>query len=37
MELLESTRGTTSCPYKGVASYWSANIGDEVLRKIVWS
>ncbi len=37
MELLEPAKGTTRCPYKGVASYWSAKIGDEVFRNIVWS
>jgi uncharacterized protein (DUF427 family) len=37
MALLEPARGTTRCPYKGVASYWSAKIGDHVARNIVWS
>jgi uncharacterized protein (DUF427 family) len=37
MELFEPAVGTTSCPYKGVASYWSAKIGDKVFRNIVWS
>jgi uncharacterized protein (DUF427 family) len=37
LELLEPAQGTTSCPYKGVASYWSAKIGDELFRNIVWS
>ena len=37
MELLESTEGTTRCPYKGEAIYWSASVGDEVFRNIVWS
>lgn len=37
MELLESAKSTTSCPYKGVASYWSAKAGGEVFHNIVWS
>jgi uncharacterized protein (DUF427 family) len=37
LDFLEAAKGTTRCPYKGVASYWSARIGDEVYRNIVWS
>lgn len=37
MELLEPARGTTRCPYKGIASYWSVKIGDEVFKNLVWS
>ncbi len=36
-ELLEATETTTSCPYKGKASYWSATIGDRVFKDIIWS
>ena len=36
-ELLEVTETATSCPYKGQASYWSAQIGDRVFKDIVWS
>ena len=37
MDLLEPAQGTTRCPYKGVASYWSVRVGDEVFRNLVWS
>ena len=37
MELLEPSRSTTRCPYKGVASYWSLRIGDQFFENIVWS
>ena len=36
MDLLESSETTSRCPYKGIASYWSARIGDEVFEDIVW-
>lgn len=34
--LLEPAQSTTSCPYKGVASYWSVRVGDETYRNLVW-
>jgi uncharacterized protein (DUF427 family) len=37
MDLLEPTDTTTRCPYKGVASYWSARVGDKLFSDIVWS
>jgi uncharacterized protein (DUF427 family) len=37
MDLLEPTKLKTRCPYKGIASYWSATIGDYVAKNIVWS
>jgi uncharacterized protein (DUF427 family) len=37
MDLLEPTSQTTRCPYKGVASYWSAQVGDRVANNVVWS
>ena len=37
MELLEPTSLRTRCPYKGLASYWSAKIGDHVSRNVAWS
>ena len=37
MELLEPTTSVTRCPYKGVARYWSAGIGDKTIKDIVWS
>ncbi len=36
MELLEATDTHTACPYKGVASYWSVNLGNDVHKDIVW-
>ena len=36
MGLLEPSRGHTTCPYKGLASYWSVRIGDQLHRNIVW-
>jgi uncharacterized protein (DUF427 family) len=37
MDLLAPTHLTTRCPYKGEATYWTARIGDEVARNVVWS
>jgi uncharacterized protein (DUF427 family) len=37
MDLLAPTDTTTRCPYKGVASYWSVRIGDQVFKDVVWS
>jgi uncharacterized protein (DUF427 family) len=37
MEWLQTSETTTRCPYKGQASYWSANIGRNVFKDIVWS
>ncbi len=37
MDLLEPTGTATRCPYKGQASYWSARIGEQVFKDIVWS
>jgi uncharacterized protein (DUF427 family) len=37
MELLEPAQSTTRCPYKGIASYWSVKVGDQVFRNLVWS
>ncbi len=37
MELLEPTETTSRCPYKGLASYWTAKIGERVFKNIVWS
>jgi uncharacterized protein (DUF427 family) len=36
-ELLRPTASTTTCPFKGQASYWSARVGDEVYEDLVWS
>ncbi|WP_084801704.1 DUF427 domain-containing protein [Bradyrhizobium sp. Ec3.3] len=37
MDLLEPTDSATRCPYKGVACYWSARVGDKLVKDIVWS
>jgi len=37
MDLLESSEYVTSCPYKGMARYWSARVGDKIVNDIVWS
>jgi uncharacterized protein (DUF427 family) len=36
-ELLRPTDHQTTCPFKGEASYWSAQVGDEVHENLVWS
>lgn len=35
--LLERSSLETRCPYKGVASYWSAKIDSDASRNVVWS
>jgi uncharacterized protein (DUF427 family) len=37
MDLLSPTESQTRCPYKGVASYWSATIGGETFDDVVWT
>ena len=36
-DLLEATAQHTTCPYKGEASYWSAQVGGQVYPNLVWS
>jgi uncharacterized protein (DUF427 family) len=36
-ELLRPTASQTTCPFKGQASYWSAEVGGETLDDLVWS
>jgi uncharacterized protein (DUF427 family) len=36
-ELLRPTSRHTTCPFKGEASYWSAEVGGEVYENVVWS
>jgi uncharacterized protein (DUF427 family) len=36
-ELLRPTARKTTCPFKGQASYWSAQVGDELHKNLVWS
>jgi uncharacterized protein (DUF427 family) len=37
MELLEPTSFHTTCPFKGEASYWSAQVGGQRHDGIVWA
>jgi uncharacterized protein (DUF427 family) len=36
-ELLQATSFSTTCPFKGDASYWTLTVGDQVHDGIVWS
>jgi uncharacterized protein (DUF427 family) len=36
-DLLRATTSETVCPFKGQASYWSVEAGDEVHDDLVWS
>jgi uncharacterized protein (DUF427 family) len=36
-DLLRPTSSATTCPFKGEASYWSAQVGDKVFEDLVWS
>ena len=36
-ELLKPSSTTTTCPYKGEASYWSVEAGGQVHDDVVWS
>lgn len=36
-DLLEPTRHSTHCPFKGDAEYWSVRVGDRVAENAVWS
>lgn len=37
MELLEPSPTQSRCPYKGIASYWSANVNNLRQKDVVWS
>ena len=36
-DLLRPSDHTTTCPFKGEASYWSVQVGDDVHENLVWS
>jgi uncharacterized protein (DUF427 family) len=36
-DLLRPTARKTTCPFKGQASYWSALVGGELHKNLVWS
>ena len=37
MDLLSRSDTQTRCPYKGISSYWTANVGGQKFEDIVWS
>ena len=37
LDLLTPTATSNQCPDKGIAKYWSANIGEQTFKDIVWS
>jgi uncharacterized protein (DUF427 family) len=37
VDLLRPTTSATTCPFKGQASYWSLQVGDQVYDDVVWS
>ena len=37
MDLMTPTETHTTCPYKGLASYWSIKVGDRDVKDVVWS
>lgn len=37
MDLLRPTSFHTTCPFKGEASYWSADVGEQTHDGIVWA
>lgn len=37
MDLLRRTAQTTTCPFKGQASYWTLEVGDQVYENVAWS
>lgn len=36
-ELRAPSRTSTACPYKGVASYWSATVDGRTVEDVAWS
>ena len=36
-DLLEASDTVTSCPYKGLARYWSVRLGQNMVRDVMWS
>jgi len=36
-DLLRATDTATTCPFKGQASYWSAQVGADTYEDLVWS
>jgi uncharacterized protein (DUF427 family) len=37
IELLEASETVSECPFKGIATYWHARIGDELHHDVAWS
>jgi uncharacterized protein (DUF427 family) len=36
LDLLEPSASVTRCPYKGMASYWTVTVGDQVYEDLAW-
>jgi uncharacterized protein (DUF427 family) len=36
-DLLQASDTVTSCPYKGLARYWSVRLGQNMVRDVMWS
>ena len=36
MDLLEASPSVTRCPYKGMASYWTVKVGEQVYEDLAW-
>lgn len=36
MDLLQESKTHSECPYKGIASYYSVKVGDQVAEDVVW-
>jgi uncharacterized protein (DUF427 family) len=36
IDLLEPSPSVTRCPYKGMASYWSVKVGDQMYEDLAW-
>jgi uncharacterized protein (DUF427 family) len=37
MDLLTATDSHTRCPYKGIASYWTAKVAGQEVKDIAWA
>jgi uncharacterized protein (DUF427 family) len=36
LDLLSASESVTRCPYKGMASYWTVTVGDQVYEDLAW-
>ncbi len=37
MDLFTPSDTTTRCPFKGTATYWSLQVGERMIRDVMWS